>query len=76
MKDEIKKFWRGDIEDSDETLTKYSHDASLLEIRPELVVFPKDSKDLQELVKWVRANKTKYPRVALTPRSADRKSVV
>lgn len=70
MKDEIQKFWRGDIEDSDEIRTQYSHDASLLEVRPELVVFPKDSKDLQELVKWVQANKVKYPKLALTPRSA------
>ncbi len=70
MKDEIKKIFKGDIEDSDESLTKYSHDASLLEVRPELVVFPKDSNDLQELVKWVHDNKAKYPRLALTPRSA------
>ena len=57
MKDEIKKFFKGDIEDSDESLTKYSHDASLLEVRPELVLFPKGSDDIKALVKWVQENK-------------------
>lgn len=70
MKDEIQKFFKGDIEDSDVTLTAYSHDASLLEVRPELVVFPKNTEDLKNLVKWVSDNKIKYPKLALTPRSA------
>lgn len=70
MKDEIKKFWKGDLEDSDQVLTTYSHDASLLEVRPELVVYPKDTTDLQNLVRWVQENKTRYPKLALTPRSA------
>lgn len=70
MQEEIKKFFKGDIENSDETLTKYSHDASVLEVRPELVLFPKDSEDVQNLVKWVNGNKEKYPNLAITPRSA------
>jgi len=70
LKNEIKKFFKGDIEDSDESLTKYSRDASLLEVRPEIVVFPKDSDDIKALVKWVSDNKNKYPNLALTPRSA------
>ena len=70
MQEEIKKFFKGDIENSDETLTKYSHDASVLEIRPELVLFPKDSEDVKNLVKWVNENKGKYPNLAITPRSA------
>jgi FAD/FMN-containing dehydrogenase len=70
VKEEIKKFFRGDIEDSDETLTKYSHDASLLEVRPTLVLFPHDSDDVKKLVKWVAQNKIKYPDLAITARSA------
>ncbi len=70
MKDEIKKFWKGDIEDNEESLAKYSHDASLLEVKPELVVFPKDNEDIKALVKWASKNKEKYPELALTPRSA------
>lgn len=70
LKEEIKKFWKGDIEDSEESLAKYSRDASLLEVRPELVLFPKDNEDIKTLVKWVSENKSKYPKLALTPRSA------
>ncbi len=83
MQEEIKKFFKGDVENSDEVLTKYSHDASVLEVRPEIVLFPKDSEDVKNLVKWVNENKparnaegiasaggTKYPNLAITPRSA------
>ncbi|MEK7190630.1 MAG: FAD-binding protein, partial [Patescibacteria group bacterium] len=70
MKDEIKKFFKGDAEDNEETLVKYSHDASLLEVRPKLVLFPKDSEDVKNLVKWVEENKEKYPDLSITPRCA------
>ncbi len=60
MKEEILKFFRGEVEDSEETLTKYSHDASLLEVRPKLVLFPRDSEDVKNLVKWVSQNKDMY----------------
>lgn len=58
------------MDDGIETLSKYSHDASLLEVVPQLVLFPKDSLDIQNLVKWVVANKEKYPNLAITPRCA------
>jgi FAD/FMN-containing dehydrogenase len=70
MQEEIKKFFKGDIENSDEVLTKYSHDASVLEVRPELVLFPLNDTDVKNLVKWVSENKEKYPNLAITPRSA------
>jgi len=70
MQEEIKKFFKGDIENSDEVLTKYSHDASVLEVRPELVLFPVNATDVQNLMKWVSENKEKYPNLAITPRSA------
>jgi len=70
MKEEIQKFWKGDIEDSKEVLEKYSRDASLLQVYPEIVVFPKGSDDIKSLVKWAHENKDKYPKLALTPRAA------
>lgn len=70
MKDEIQKIFKGEVDDSEETLLKYSHDASLLEVRPKLVVFPKDSVDVQNLVKWVSTNKEKYPELSITARCA------
>ncbi len=70
MKEEILKFWKGDADDSSGTLRTYSHDASLLEVRPELVLYPKNSLDIQNLVKWVGENKSKYPSLSITPRCA------
>ncbi|MEI7709758.1 MAG: FAD-binding protein [bacterium] len=64
MKPEIQQFFKGDVEDGEETLLKYSHDASIFNIRPMVVVFPKDSADVEALVKWVNKNtedKEKYP---------------
>src|SRR3989338_10017386 len=60
MKEEIKKFFKGEVEDDEATLRQYSRDASLLEVWPKIVVFPKDSQDVQNLVKWVTENKDKY----------------
>ncbi len=68
--DELKKDFKGDIENNEETLKKYSRDASLFEIKPKLVLFPKDSGDVQTTVKWVNKNKEKYPELSLTARSA------
>lgn len=70
MKEEIQKFFKGEVEDSEEVLQKYSHDASIFEVRPKVVLFPKDSADVQALVKWVKENKEKYPDLAITARCA------
>ena len=70
MKEEIQKFFKGEVEDSLETLKKYSHDASIFELRPKVVVFPKDEDDVSNLVKWVYGNKSRYPDLAITARCA------
>src|SRR5258708_2340462 len=70
QKEEILKFFKGDAEDSEETLSKYSHDASIFSIRPRLVLFPKNSLDVQNLVKWASENKSVYPDLSITARCA------
>ncbi len=70
MKEEIKKFFKGDVSDDKETVLKYSHDASLFEIAPKVVLYPKDSEDVKNLVKWVSENKSRYPNLSITARSA------
>lgn len=60
LKHEIEKFFKGEVEGDEATLEKYSRDASIFEVRPQLVLFPKDSMDVQNLVKWVNDNKNKY----------------
>jgi FAD/FMN-containing dehydrogenase len=70
MKDDIKKFFKGEVLDDEATLVAYSHDASLFEVRPKLVVYPKDAEDLEALVKWVGDNKKNDPTLSLTVRAA------
>lgn len=65
-----KAGFEGDIDDSAVTRDIYSHDASLFEIQPKLVVFPKHSKDVQMIVKEVAARKKTDPNLSLTARSA------
>jgi len=66
LKEEILKFFKGDAEDGEETLLKYSHDASLLEVKPKLVLFPKNSKDVKNLVKWVSENSARQDLAGLS----------
>src|SRR3989344_6451713 len=70
IKDELKKNFKGEIENDEETLKKYSHDASLFEVKPALVLFPKDSSDVKSLVSFVSSHKKEYPEISLTGRSA------
>src|SRR3989338_6139972 len=60
MKREIQKFFKGEVEDSSVVLKKYSHDASVFEVRPKLVLYPQDGEDVRRLVEWVRDNKDRY----------------
>ncbi len=57
----IRAFFKGDLESSETTLATYSHDASLFEVKPWLIAFPKNSADIQQLVKFVSEQKEKHP---------------
>lgn len=50
----LRPVFTGDIELSKEILEQYSRDASMFKIVPQAVVFPKNSMDIQSLVKWVK----------------------
>lgn len=60
----------GEMDDSTATRDFYSHDASLFEVRPKLVVFPKNASDVKKLVSLVAANKHHMVDLSLTARSA------
>lgn len=60
----------GDMEDSKETLELYSHDASMFEIKPKLVIAPKTAKDVTAAVKVVNERKDHDAHLSLTARSA------
>src|SRR6185312_4619367 len=70
LAEEIKKFFKGEVMNDDATLKLYSHDASLFEVKPKVVVFPIDATDIENLVKWVNENKKSDPTLSITIRSA------
>ena len=62
--------FQGECDDSPATLDLYSHDASMFELRPQLVVKPTDAADIEKLVKLIAAAKKTQPHLSLTARSA------
>lgn len=68
--EELKTKFKGEINTDSETLQAYSHDASMFELTPKIVVCPKDSDDVEWLVKTVNKHKKKVPDLSITARSA------
>ena len=68
--EELKKVIRGDIDTTEESLFRYSHDASIFEVRPKAVVYPKDESDIKSIVRWVKDNKERFPELSITARAA------
>lgn len=62
--------FKGDIDNRLETREKFSHDASMFEMVPKLVIAPKDSQDIQLAVKTVNKLRSKMPDLSITARSA------
>ncbi len=69
MIDDLKKLLKGDVASDSATLGVYSHDASLFELKPQVVVFPKASEDVCELVNYVTKHKAQISNLSLTARS-------
>ncbi|MFY9457866.1 MAG: FAD-binding oxidoreductase [Candidatus Spechtbacterales bacterium] len=65
----LENLIKGEVTTDDQTLKHYSTDASIFEVRPKAVIFPKDAEDVRNLVKFASENKKKYPELSLTPRS-------
>jgi len=70
LHEEIKKFFKGEVEYSKEVLAEYSRDASIFEVIPEVVVFPRDREDIKNLIKFVAAEKKKGRNISVAARSA------
>ena len=70
LKSRIKTFFRGDVATDEKTLEKFSRDASLFYVRPEIVVFPKNTEDIRRLVTFVAESKRNGENISLTARSA------
>lgn len=61
--EELSKAISGSVEWDDDVLDGYSADASPYRIRPRMVAFPRDAKDVSELVRFAAKNK-----MGITPR--------
>jgi FAD/FMN-containing dehydrogenase len=66
---ELAKIFKGELDTTAETLDFYSHDASLFELRPQVVGFPKDAEDIKAAVSFVNQHRAEYPGLNITPRS-------
>ncbi len=66
---QLRDVFKGELETDEQTREFYSHDASLFELVPQVVGFPKDGDDLKAVVKFVNEHKKAYPELSITPRS-------
>lgn len=67
---ELADIIKGEIDVSDESLTKYSHDASMFELRPTAVISPANTADVCSIVTYVSEHKAINPSLSITARSA------
>src|SRR5450631_2554875 len=65
-----KRGFQGEIDNDMETRDAYSHDASMFEIRPQLIVKPKNGHDVEVIVKAVSEQKASQTDLSITARSA------
>lgn len=70
FKEDIKSFFKGEVSDDEKTLDTFSRDASLFQVQPKLVVFPKDAEDIKKIVSYVNEHKASDPTLSITGRSA------
>lgn len=64
------KIIDGEISENKEDLKRYSRDASIFEITPETIIYPKDKDDLKKIIDYVTENKKIQPNLSITARSA------
>lgn len=67
--EELESVFRGEIFEDEATLKAYSEDASIFEVKPKAVAFPKDPEDVKALVRFVKDRKKTDPELALTARA-------
>src|SRR3989344_1906571 len=68
LKDNLSKVFKGELEDDEQTLATFSRDASIYEIKPQLVASPTNSEDIKSLIKYI--NEHPDQNLSITPRAA------
>ncbi len=68
---EIQKLGlKGEVLSDEATIKEFSRDASIFEIKPEVVIAPADLSDIQKIVNFVSATKKTDSGISITPRAA------
>lgn len=67
---ELKKQIQGEVSTDLHSRRLVSHDASIYELMPDIVIEPRHAEDIEKLVTFVTKYKKEYPKLSLTPRSA------
>src|SRR3990167_7348249 len=68
LRDELQKIIKGEVVDDEKTLEEYSKGYSIFQVKPRVIVFPKDEQDVKKLVAFVRKHPAK--KLNITARSA------
>lgn len=68
--EELKKVFKGKISDDEATREKFSHDASIFELKPAFVIAPKDATDVATAVKLAHAARATGEQISFAPRAA------
>lgn len=66
----LKPGFTGEILTTDSDLAKYENDASIFEVRPSLILRPKNLHDIELAVRAISQHKVENPDLSLTPRAA------
>lgn len=64
--EELRSLLKLEVDTTEEALATASHDASIFEVKPQVVVFPRDISDLKKLVQYA----SDHPGVHITARAA------
>lgn len=70
LRSKIKQAVKGEVNSDEASRELFSHDASLFEVKPNLIVTPKDVEDIKSTIKLISDLKDKHPELSITPRSA------
>jgi FAD/FMN-containing dehydrogenase len=67
---ELQALIKGEVVFDEQTLLRMSHDMSIFEMRPKIVVYPKDAMDVSIIVRFVKMKKAGGEDISLTARAA------
>lgn len=66
---ELRSISRGEVSVRSKVLHEHSHDASLFEVKPKAVIYPKNPSDIEKVVNYVVKNISYDPTLSVTVRS-------